>query len=44
MARVLEEDERVYEIARMLGGIEITESAVNHAKELLIKGKEVKGV
>lgn len=43
-ARVLEEDERVYEIARMLGGIEITESAVNHAKELLIKGKEVKGV
>lgn len=44
LARVLEEDERVYEIARMLGGIEITESAVNHAKELLIKGKEVKGV
>lgn len=44
LARVLEEDERIYEIARMLGGIEITESAVNHAKELLIKGKEVKGV
>ncbi|MDI6860503.1 MAG: DNA repair protein RecN [Caldisericia bacterium] len=44
IARVLSEDERVYEIARMLGGIEITESAINHAKELLIKGKEVKGV
>lgn len=44
VARVLSEDERVYEIARMLGGIEITESAVNHARELLIKGKEVKGV
>lgn len=44
IARVLSEDERVYEIARMLGGIEITESAINHAKELLNKGKEVKGV
>ncbi|MCX8094979.1 MAG: DNA repair protein RecN [Caldisericia bacterium] len=44
VARVLEEDERIYEIARMLGGVEITESAINHAKELLIKGKEVKGV
>ncbi|MBC7195079.1 MAG: DNA repair protein RecN [Caldisericia bacterium] len=43
-ARVLEFEERIYEVARMLGGVEITESAINHAKELLFKGKEVKGV
>ncbi|MGB9750216.1 MAG: DNA repair protein RecN [Caldisericia bacterium] len=43
-AKTLKEDERVYEIARMLGGVEITESAINHAKELLSIGKEVKGV
>lgn len=42
--KTLKEDERVYEIARMLGGVEITESAINHAKELLSIGKEVKGV
>ncbi len=43
-ARVLSFEERIYEVARMLGGVEITESAINHAKELLYKGKEVKGV
>lgn len=43
-AKTLKEDERVYEIARMLGGVEITESAINHARELLSIGKEVKGV
>ncbi|HOK17986.1 MAG TPA: DNA repair protein RecN [Caldisericia bacterium] len=43
-AKTLNEEERVYEIARMLGGVEITESAVNHAKELLSIGREVKGV
>jgi len=43
-AKTLKDDERVYEIARMLGGVEVTESAINHAKELLSIGKEVKGV
>lgn len=43
-AKVLDENERVYEIARMLGGVEITESAINHAKELLLKGKEARSV
>ncbi len=43
-AKSLDFEERVYEIARMLGGLEITESAINHARELLIKGKEVKSV
>jgi DNA repair protein RecN (Recombination protein N) len=31
----LEEEERVVEIAQMLGGLDITESAVAHAKQLL---------
>lgn len=31
----LDEDERIVEIAQMLGGIDITESAVAHAKQLL---------
>lgn len=43
-AKTLNEEEKVYEIARMLGGVEITESAVNHAKELLSIGREAKGV
>jgi DNA repair protein RecN (Recombination protein N) len=32
---VLNDDERVQEIARMLGGVEITEATLNHAKEML---------
>ena len=43
-AKTLKEEERIYEIARMLGGVEITESAINHAKELLSIGEEAKGV
>lgn len=39
-----DEEERVFEIARMIGGMEISETALNHAKELITKGKEVKGV
>ena len=31
----LDEDERIVEIAQMLGGIEVTESAMAHAKQLL---------
>lgn len=31
----LDEDERIVEIAQMLGGVELTESAVAHAKQLL---------
>ncbi|MSP99619.1 MAG: DNA repair protein RecN [Methylotenera sp.] len=33
---VLDEDERVQELARMLGGIEITETTRQHAKEMLM--------
>ncbi|HEY3301762.1 MAG TPA: DNA repair protein RecN [Methylophilaceae bacterium] len=31
----LNTSERIYEIARMLGGVEITETTLNHAKEML---------
>ena len=31
----LNEDERIVEIAQMLGGINVTESAMAHAKQLL---------
>lgn len=31
----LDDDERVVEIARMLGGVEITEATLNHAREML---------
>lgn len=33
----LSEDERVFEIARMLAGQNITESVINHARELLLE-------
>ena len=33
--KCLTQDERVEEIAEMLGGKELTDSALNHAKELL---------
>ncbi len=34
----LAQDERIQEIARMLGGVEITENTLAHAEEMLIKG------
>jgi len=33
--RPLVGDQRVHEIARMLGGLEITENTLNHAREML---------
>lgn len=39
--RALSEDNRVEEVARMLGGVEITDSTLNHAKEMLEKGQKV---
>ena len=42
-ARRIKDDERVYEIARMIGGLKITDTAINHARELL-KQREVEGV
>ena len=32
---LLDEDGRVHELARMLGGVEITDTTIEHAKELL---------
>ncbi|MDF1779839.1 MAG: DNA repair protein RecN [Alcanivoracaceae bacterium] len=37
----LDIDSRVKEVARMLGGVEITESTLNHAKEMLQKSQAV---
>ncbi|RLD14224.1 MAG: DNA repair protein RecN [Caldiserica bacterium] len=42
-ARRIKDDERVYEIARMIGGLKVTDTAINHARELL-KQREVEGV
>jgi len=42
-AKRVEGEERVYEIARMIGGLKVTDTAINHAKELL-KQREVEGV
>ncbi|AFZ83831.1 DNA repair protein RecN [Candidatus Kinetoplastibacterium blastocrithidii TCC012E] len=36
---LLSSNERTEEIARMLGGIEITETTINHAKEMLVNTK-----
>ncbi len=33
--QVLEKDERVEELARMLGGVEITQKTIDHAAEML---------
>lgn len=38
---VLKDDQRVEEIARMLGGLEITEQTLKHAKEMIQTGKSV---
>lgn len=39
--RELGEEQRVEEMARMLGGVEITDSTLNHAREMLEKGQKV---
>jgi DNA repair protein RecN (Recombination protein N) len=38
--RLLEEDERITEIARMLGGVNITANTLAHAKEMLTTGNQ----
>lgn len=38
--RLLEADERVEEIARMLGGVNITQNTLAHAKEMLMTGNQ----
>ena len=37
VSRIVElaDDERIQEIARMLGGVEITDATLNHAREML---------
>jgi len=37
---LLKDEQRVEEIARMLGGIEVTESTLAHAKEMIERGQE----
>lgn len=38
--RALDKDERVEELARMLGGRDVTKSVTQHAKELLVRSSE----
>jgi DNA repair protein RecN (Recombination protein N) len=38
--RALSTKQRVEEVARMLGGVNITESTLAHAKEMLMQGME----
>jgi DNA repair protein RecN (Recombination protein N) len=39
--RVLEDEERVLEVARMLGGVNITENTLAHAREMLTLGNPI---
>ena len=41
--RLLNDDERVEEIARMLGGVEITKRTRDHAAEMLAAGRAAAG-
>lgn len=38
----LSEDERIIEMARLLGGVNLTQTTLNHAKEMLIMSKSIK--
>lgn len=40
--RKLDEEDRVYELAKLLGGVDLTETTINHAKEMLIMTKKIK--
>lgn len=40
--RKLTYDERVLEMARLLGGVNVTETTINHAKEMLNMSKKIK--
>jgi DNA repair protein RecN (Recombination protein N) len=38
----LQEDERVEELARLLGGVEVTETTIKHAREMLQMSNRMK--
>jgi DNA repair protein RecN (Recombination protein N) len=38
----LKEDERIQELARLLGGVEVTETTINHAREMLQMSNKMK--
>jgi DNA repair protein RecN (Recombination protein N) len=40
--RLLNQEERILETARMLGGVEITKNTLAHAREMLLKNNDVK--
>ncbi|MDR7869999.1 MAG: DNA repair protein RecN [Tissierellaceae bacterium] len=40
----LDEEDRVYELAKILGGVDLTETTINHAKEMLLMAKKLKKV
>ncbi len=39
--RKLDEDERITELARLLGGVNVTDTTLNHAKEMLEMSKKI---
>ena len=39
----LTDEERVMEMARILGGVNVTETTMNHAREMLEMTKKLKG-
>ena len=41
--RSLDNDEKVVEIARMLGGLKLTEQTLSHAREMLLQAQEYSG-
>ena len=41
-AQVLDDEERVRELSRMLAGLDRSESAISHAEELLVEARRVK--
>lgn len=38
----LNDEDRVYELAKLLGGVDLTETTINHAKEMLEMTKKIK--
>jgi DNA repair protein RecN (Recombination protein N) len=44
VVRQLSDEERVKELARMLGGAEVTETTEEHAREMILLGKQRKAV
>lgn len=42
LIKKLDGEERVYELAKLLGGVDLTETTINHAKEMLEMTKKIK--